>query len=173
MNTETTLVNRVAESDLQTIALDDMIRDAAVVLFDLKDYLFQGLILKEKDFREALKTTDWTLYQDKILAVHCSTDAVIPMWAYMLVAASAAPVAKAIYQGNEQAVLEQVLLDRIKQKDWEYLRGKRVVIKGCSDKELPASAYLAIASQLQPLAQSIMYGEPCSTVPIFKRPRVV
>lgn len=173
MNTETTLVNRVAESDLQTIALDDMIRDAAVVPFDLKDYLFQGLILKEKDFREALKTTDWTLYQDKILAVHCSTDAVIPMWAYMLVAASAAPVAKAIYQGNEQAVLEQVLLDRIKQKDWEYLRGKRVVIKGCSDKELPASAYLAIASQLQPLSQSIMYGEPCSTVPIFKRPRVV
>lgn len=173
MNTETTLVNRVAESDLQTIALDDMIRDAAVVLFDLKDYLFQGLILKEKDFREALKTTDWTLYQDKILAVHCSTDAVIPMWAYMLVAAYAAPVAKSICHGNEQAVLEQVLLDRIKQKDWEYLRGKRVVIKGCSDKELPASAYLAIASQLQPLAQSIMYGEPCSTVPIFKRPRVV
>lgn len=173
MNSETTLINRVAESDLQTIALDEMIRDAVVVSFDLKDYLFQGLILKEKDFRESLKATDWTLYQDKIVAVHCSTDAIIPMWAYMLVAAYSAPVAKAVYHGDEQAVFEQVLLDRIKQKDWEYLRGKRVVIKGCSDKELPASAYLEISSRLQPLVQSIMYGEPCSTVPIFKRPRVV
>ena len=173
MNSETTLINRVAESDLQTIALDDMIRDAVVVSFDLKDYLFQGLILKEKDFRESLKAKDWTVYQDKILAVHCSTDAIIPMWAFMLVAAYSAPVAKAVYHGDEKVVLEQVLLDRIKQKDWEYLRGKRVVIKGCSDKELPASAYLEISSQLQPLAQSIMYGEPCSTVPIFKRPRVV
>lgn len=173
MNSETTLINRVAESDLQTIALDEMIRDAVVVSFDLKDYLFQGLILKEKDFRESLKATDWTVYQDKIVAVHCSTDAIIPMWAYMLVAAYSTPVAKAVYHGDEQAVLEQVLLDRIKQKDWEYLRGKRVVIKGCSDKELPASAYLEISSRLQPLVQSILYGEPCSTVPIFKRPRVV
>lgn len=173
MNSETTLINRVAESDLQTIALDEMIRDAVVVSFDLKDYLFQGLILKEKDFRESLKAIDWKVYQDKIVAVHCSTDAIIPMWAYMLVAAYSAPVAKAVYHGDEQAVLEQVLLDRIKQKDWEYLRGKRVVIKGCSDKELPASAYLEISSRLQPLVQSILYGEPCSTVPIFKRPRVV
>lgn len=173
MNTESTLVNRVAESELQTIALDDMIRDAAVASFDLKDYLFQGLILKEKDFRESLKATDWSKYRDQILAVHCSTDAIIPMWAYMLIAAYAAPVAKAIYYGGKQEVLEQVLLERINQKDWEYLRGKRVVIKGCSDQELPASAYLQIVRHLQPLAQSIMYGEPCSTVPIFKRPRVV
>ena len=173
MSTESTLINRVAESDLQTIALDDMIRDAAVVSFDLKDYLFQGLILKEKDFRESLKTTDWAKYKDLILSVHCSADAIIPMWAYMLIAAYSAPVAKAVYFGEPQEVLEQVLLDRIKQKDWEYLRGKRVVIKGCSDRELPASAYMEMVNQIQPLAQSIMYGEPCSTVPIFKRPRVV
>lgn len=171
--TDAILVNRVAESDLQTIALDDLIGNVPIQSFDLKDYLFKGLILKEKDFREALKGIVWSELQGKILAVHCSTDAIIPMWAYMLVSSYATPYATAIYYGSLKEVEEMLLLETINAYDWSYLNGKRVVIKGCSDKELPASAYLTIAYKLQPFVQSMMYGEPCSTVPIFKRARVV
>lgn len=173
MNTEPELINRVAESDLHTIALDDMIRDLPIEEFDLKDFLFRGLILKEKDFRDALKIHDWSLYRNKVLTVYCSADAIIPMWAYLLISAYATPFAQHIFYGNKEQAVEQLLLEKIRTTDWHSFAGKRVVIKGCSDKEIPASAYLSIAHQLQPLAQSIMYGEPCSTVPIFKRPRVL
>lgn len=173
MNAEPQLINRVAESELQSVALDDMIRDVSIEVFDFKDYLFQGLILREKDFREALKNFDWSIYQDKVLAVHCSTDAIIPMWAFMLVSVYATPKVKSIIYGTKEQALEQVLIERIKNKDWAYLSGKRVVVKGCSDQDVAASAYLMIAHQLQPYVQSLMFGEPCSTVPIFKRPRVI
>jgi len=173
MNTEPELINRVSESDLQTIALDDMIHELPLAVFDLKDFLFRGLILKEKDFREALKSHDWSSYQGKVLTVNCSADAIIPMWAYMLVSAYATPHVNHIFYGTREQAIEQFLLEQIRNTDWSKYTGKRVVIKGCSDQEVPASAYLLVANQLQPLAQSIMYGEPCSTVPIFKRPRVV
>jgi len=173
MNSTPELINRVAESDLQTIALDDMIRDIPLDVFDLKDFLFRGLILKEKDFREALKVYDWSVHKDRVLTVYCSTDAIIPMWAYMLVSAYATPLVRHIYFGNKDQAIEQTLLEKIKNTEWNQYTGKRVVIKGCSDQEIPASAYLHVANQLQPFAQSIMYGEPCSTVPIFKRPRIV
>jgi hypothetical protein len=171
--TESILVNRVAESDLQVIALDELTGNHEYIEFDLKDYLFQGLILREKDFRQAVKDYVWSALEGKILAVHCSTDAIIPMWAYMLIAANASVFTHRIFYGNKQAAMEADLIQSILEKDWSYLQNKRVVIKGCSDIELPASAYLAIAQKIQPLVQSMMYGEPCSTVPIFKRARQV
>ena len=171
MLSETTLINRVADSDLQTIALDEYLADREIVEFDLKDYLFQGLILREKDFREALRNLDWSVYTGKYLAVYCSTDAIIPMWAYMLISSQANKFARGIYFGTKAETSVAILVDFIETKDWSYLQDKRVVIKGCSDQEIPAAAYLAIAKKLQPYVQSMMYGEPCSTVPIFKRPR--
>lgn len=171
--TESILVNRVAESDLQTIALDELTSNKEIVDFDLKDYLFQGLILREKDFRQAVKEYSWPALEGKILAVHCSTEAIIPMWAYMLIAANASAFTQKIYYGNKQEAMEAALIGNINEKDWSYLQGKRVVVKGCSDMELPAAAYLIIAQKIQPYVQSMMYGEPCSTVPIFKRPRQV
>jgi len=170
---DTILVNRVAESDLQTVALDQLVQKGSILPFDLQPFLFKGLIVKEKDFRESLKNIDWSEFKGKTLAVFCSSEAIIPMWAYMLVAIYATPFTSGIYFGRIEQVYESLLLHQISSRDWSDMEGKRVVIKGCSDDELPASAYLAIANKLQPLVQSLMYGEPCSTVPIFKRPRVV
>ncbi len=163
------LVNKVANSGLITFNLEDYFPKAEIVSFDLKDYLFMELILKEKDFREALKNHDWTQYQDKIVLVYCSTDAIIPMWAYMLVAVYAQPFALEIFQGNEEAYLIQAYQKTLAKIDPTQFEGRKMVIKGCSDKPVPAAAYLEITRILRPVAQSIMYGEPCSTVPIFKQ----
>lgn len=165
------LVNRVANSGLITLNLEDFFPQEELVVFDLKDYLFMEMILKEKDFRAALKEHDWSAYEGKSIALYCSVDAIIPVWAYMLVAAYASPFAHAIFQGDVDTfhrVSFQKALDAIDGKDYE---GKRIVIKGCSNKPVPPSAYVELTRKLQPFAQSIMYGEPCSTVPIFKRPR--
>ena len=167
------LVNRVANSSLITINLEDYFPDIPISEFDLKDYLFQGLILKEKEFREALKAHDWVQYEDNHLAVFCSTDAIVPIWAYMLVATSAKPFAKSIFQGTPEELLKKLYTQALDRLTFEQYQDQRIVIKGCSDKPVPPAAYLEIAARLQPYAQSIMYGEPCSTVPIFKRPRKV
>ena len=167
------LVNRVATSGLITLNLEDYFPAGDLVNFDLKDYLFMELILKEKDFRAALKEHDWTQYEGKNLLVFCSTDAIIPVWAYMLVSAYAEPHTSNIFQGEAAEFYKaafQKALDKIDGADYE---GKRIVIKGCSEKPVPPSAYMELTRKLQPYAQSIMYGEPCSTVPIFKRPRKV
>jgi len=172
MSQNNELVNRVAESGLITINLEAYLPDQMIVSFDLKDYLFQGLILKEKDFRLALKEIDWNNIKGDILAVYCSSDAIIPQWAYMLVAANASSHFEDIYTDspeNVQAILMRERMDKI--IDYTSFEGKRVVIKGCGDRSIPSLAYLHITKGLQPYAQSIMYGEPCSTVPIFKRPR--
>ena len=173
MSTDKPLVNRVASSGLITLNLEDFFPKEELVTFDLKDYLFMELILKEKDFRTALKDHDWEQYRGKILLVYCSTDAIIPVWAYMLVSAYAAPFAIDIFQGEAESFYKNVFrkaLSAINPSDYEQ---KRIVIKGCSDKPVPPAAYVELTRLLQPFAQSIMYGEPCSTVPIFKRPRVV
>ncbi|HMO39910.1 MAG TPA: DUF2480 family protein [Saprospiraceae bacterium] len=170
---EETLVNRVANSGLITLNLEDFFPKAAVVVFDLKDYLFMELILKEKDFRAALKEHNWEQYQDKILLVYCSTDAIIPVWAYMLVTAYAAPYANDIFQGNADTYYTAAFAKTLADMDAAQYEGQRIVIKGCSNRPVPASAYVALTRKLQPYAQSIMYGEPCSTVPVFKRPRKV
>jgi hypothetical protein len=165
------LVNRVASSGLITLKLEEFFPREEVVTFDLKDYLFMELILKEKDFRQALKEHDWTRYQGKVLLVVCSTDAIIPQWAYMLVASCAAPYVADMYQGTREEYYRAYFLRALDRWDYEQYRDQRLVIKGCSDHPVPAGAYLELTRRLQPLARSIMYGEPCSTVPIYKRPK--
>ncbi len=164
------LVNKVAASNLITIDLEDFYPAGDVVSFDLKDYLFMELILKEKDFREALKAHDWTQYKGKNLLVFCSADAIIPMWAYMLVASYAAPFALDIAQTTPDQYIETAYTKKLAGLDLSEYEGKRLVIKGCSDKPVPASAYLEITRRLQGTALSIMFGEPCSTVPVYKKP---
>lgn len=165
-----TLVNKVANSKLITFKLEDYWPEAAFATFDLKDYLFMELILKEKDFRAAIKDHDFSQYKDKVLLVFCSADAIIPAWAYMLVAAAASPFSAEIYQGTEEEYLRQHYHQTIAGLDSQAFADQRVVIKGCGDKNVPASAYLDITAKLRPVARSVMYGEPCSTVPVYKRP---
>lgn len=162
-----TFVNKVAESGIITVDLEEFIPDE-IATFDLKDHLFMGLILKEKDFREALKKEDWQKYTGKPVAITCSQDAVIPMWAYMLASSYLQPYASDIYFGDEAFTRNAVINKKISQIDVNDYAGKRVVIKGCGEKEIPASAYVEITKLLRPVVKSIMYGEPCSTVPIFK-----
>jgi Protein of unknown function (DUF2480) len=163
------LVNKVSESGLVTLDLEEFFpRDTAEV-FDMKDHLFMGLILKEKDFREAMKNLDLTPYTGKNVALTCSADAVIPMWAYMLVVSYLQPVAKEIVFGDRDHLTQSLLLKNISTINAEDYKDKRVVIKGCGEQPIPESAYVAVTTLLRPTAKSIMYGEPCSTVPIFKK----
>ncbi len=167
--TDKPLVNRVANSGLITLDLEQFYPQGEVAPFDLKGYLFMELILKEKDFREALAAHDWAQYQGKNLAVFCSADAIIPMWAYMLVASLATPYANDIALCTPDQFVETAYHKKIAALPIEPYVDKRIVVKGCSDKPVPASAYLEIARRLQPVAKSVMFGEPCSTVPVFKR----
>ena len=164
-----TFRNKVAESGILSIDLEDYYPKCEIKLFDLKEYLFMGLILKEKDFRAALQTTDWNAYADKYVAVVCSADAIIPMWAYMLVATYLQPVAKDVVFGDEKTLINTVFIKRLQALDAEEFTDKRVVVKGCGDVQIPETAYLEITNKLRPFVKSIMYGEPCSTVPIYKK----
>lgn len=166
------LNNKVAESGLISLDLASFIPSNELVLFDIKPFLFMELILKEKDFRAALANLDWTTYQDKIVGIYCSTDAIIPMWANMLIVAGLTPYAKQVYFGNEAEVRAQLLLDQIQAIDASEYLDQRVVIKGCGETPIGASAYVAITQKLRPVVKSIMYGEPCSTVPVFKKKTV-
>jgi len=163
------IINKVAQSVLMTLDLEDYYPDEEILLFDLKPFLFMEMILKEKEFRSALQNMDWSPYRDKIVAVTCTADAIIPLWAYMLVAIYLEPIAKNMIQGDEQAALQQTFLARIAAIDLDEYRDKRVVVKGCGDKPVGAFAYMEIARRLRPLVRSIMYGEPCSTVPVYKK----
>lgn len=173
MSEEQPLVNRVANSGLINFNLEHHFPEYEFMVFDIKDYLFHGLILKEKDFRDALKEIDWSMYQDKIVLIECTADAIIPVWSYMLVSAYAETYAFDVFQGNKTEYLKYHYQKLIEGIDAEKYLDQRVVIKGCSDKEVPPAAYSALTKKLKPYAQSIMYGEPCSTVPIFKRPRIL
>jgi hypothetical protein len=166
---EDLLINKVSESALLTLNLEEYYPKEAIVLFDMKDHLFMGLILKEKDFREALKNIDLAIYTDKAVAVTCSADAVIPIWAYMLVASYLQPVVKEVIFGTEQELKNQLLLKNIEQINLDEFTDKRVVIKGCGELPVGEAAYLKATKILRPVVKSIMYGEPCSTVPIFKK----
>jgi len=164
-----TIVNKVAESGIITLNLEDYYPKGEIVVFDLKEHLFMGLILKEKDFRAALLATDWNQYLDKNVAVTCTADAIIPVWAYMLVASYLQPLAKEIVFGNSDSLIATVLQKNIDAIDATAFTDKRVVVKGCGDIKIPDSAYLAVTAKLRPYIKSIMYGEPCSTVPIYKK----
>jgi hypothetical protein len=163
------LVNKVSESGLISFDLEEYYPKGAIKVFDLKEYLFMGLILKEKDFRAALQTTDWDAYKDAFVAITCSADAIIPMWAYMLVATYLQPVAKDVVFGDEQKLISTLLLKNLAAVKGEEYTDKRVVVKGCGDVAIPETAYVEITNKLRPFAKSIMYGEPCSTVPIYKK----
>lgn len=165
------IVNRVAESTLQTIDLEQLLPVEVPVLFDLKEYLFMGLIVKEKEFRASLQQIDLSVYNGKTVLIICSADAIIPMWAYMLVTAVLQPAAKEVFLGTESEWKKQQLLQAITALDIHRYNGQRVVVKGCGDEPVPEAAYVEITKRLRPLAKSIMYGEPCSTVPIFKQPK--
>ncbi len=164
-------VNKVADSGIITLDLEAYYPKEEIVLFDMKDYLFMGLILKEKDFREALKTLDTSVYRDKIAAITCSADAVIPMWAYMLAASALQPIVKEIVFGNADIAKKNILLKNIATIQATDYQDKRVVIKGCGEEPVSEEAYIEITKILRPVAKSIMYGEPCSTVPVFKKER--
>lgn len=163
------IVNKVAESGLITLNLEDYYPQGETVLFDLKEYLFMGLILKEKDFRAALQSLNWEPYRDKNVGVTCSADAIIPSWAYMLVASYLQPVAREVVFGDEKAVIRTLIDRKLAALNPEEYTDKRVVIKGCGDKQLPESAFLEITRRLRPFVKSLMYGEPCSTVPVYKK----
>jgi hypothetical protein len=165
-------VNKVAESGLISFDLEEYYPKGEIKTFDLKEYLFMGLILKEKDFRAALQTTDWSQYKDANIAITCSADAIIPMWAYMLVASYLQPYAKEIVFGDEKKLISTLLIKNLSSVKGEDYTDQRVVVKGCGDVDIPESAYVEITNKLRPFVKSIMYGEPCSTVPIYKKPKV-
>ena len=164
-------VNKVAESGIMTLDLEDFYPKEETAVFDMKDHLFMGLILKEKDFREVMKTLDLTPYKEKNIALTCSADAVIPVWAYMLVASYLQPVAKEIIFGDADFLHKALFLKNIAQINIEDYKDQRVVIKGCGELPISEAAYVAITNQLRPIVKSIMYGEPCSTVPVYKKPK--
>lgn len=162
-------VNKVSESGLITLDLEKFYPREETALFDLKDYLFMGMILKEKDFRESLKNADWSKYQDKHVALYCSADAIIPVWAWMLAASYLQPVAKEIVMGDEKELHKQLYLKNIDSIDAGEFADKRVVIKGCGETPIADYVYMEITKKLRPVVKSIMYGEPCSTVPVYKK----
>lgn len=163
------IINKVSQSGLVTIDLEAFYPEGERVLFDIKDLLFQGLILREKDFREFIKNEDWNKYKDKYVALVCSADAIVPTWAYMLLATQLEPVAKKVVFGDLEN-LETILYSEILgQLNIDQYKDARIVIKGCGDLPVPKAAYVQITSMLRPVAKSIMYGEPCSTVPLYKK----
>ena len=163
------IINKVAGSGLVTLDLEKYMPGNDLVVFDLKDHLFMGLILKEKDFREALKNMDWLPYENKYVAITCSVDAVIPVWAYMLVTSYLQPIAKDVYLGTEAEFRKHLFLKNIANIETDQFRDQRIVIKGCGDVPVDNYAYAAVTKTLLPVAKSIMYGEPCSTVPVYKK----
>lgn len=166
------IINRVAKSGLITLDLEEFYPEGERVLYDIKDNLWEGIALKEKDFRAFVKEHDWSQYQDQFVALHCSVDAIVPTWAYMLLATKLAPFAKKVCFGDlaqlESLIFEEAIAQKIKPEKYE---DAKVVIKGCSQKEVPPSAYVKLTEMLQPYAKILMYGEPCSTVPLYKKPR--
>lgn len=164
-----TIVNKVAESGLITLDLEEFYPKEEIVAFDLKEYLFMGMILKEKDFRAALQGLSWDNYKDRIVALYCSAEAIIPLWAYMLVSTNLSGIAKKVFSGTPEELRKQLFIDKIRGINVEDFRDKRVVIKGCGDLEVGEFAYVEITNKLTPVVRSLMFGEACSAVPVFKK----
>ncbi len=165
------IINKVAESGIVTIDLEKWYPREDTAVFDMKDHLFMEMILKEKDFREALKNQDWEKYRNKHVAVTCTADAIIPVWAYMLVVSYLQPIAKEIVMGDEKELHKTLFLKNLSAVDIKEYTDKRIVIKGCGETPVAVYVYMEITKKLRPVVKSIMYGEPCSTVPIYKKPR--
>ncbi len=170
METTKPLVNKVAQKALITIDLEEFFpREDAIAAIDLKEYLFKGLILKEADFRETVKNTDWAQYKGKYVVLHCSTNAIVPMWAYMVLSAELAGHAIDVACSSPEHAAEIFLYRKIASLDMEEFKDKRIVVKGCGERQVPEAAYVQITQQLSKVARVVMYGEPCSTVPVFKK----
>ena len=163
------IINRVANSKLITIDLEDFYPQGNRIVFDIRDWLYEGLILREKDFREQVKNHDWSQYQNNYIALTCSSDAIIPSWAYLLLTTNLSSFAKKTVVGNLElleTVIHQEVIDLL---DISEYKNKPVIIKGCTNKPIPPSAYTMLIEKIQPIAKTIMFGEACSTVPLFKR----
>lgn len=163
------IINRVANSKLVTFDLEDYYPKGSRMLFDIKDWLLEGIVLREKDFREYVKNHNWQQYEDAYVAIHCSTDAIVPAWAYMLITISLESIAKKSVLGDLDLLETTLYQDIITNLDLSEFQDKPIIIKGCSKKPVPVNAYLMIANKLKPVAKSIMFGEACSSVPLFKR----
>ena len=163
------IINKVSNSKLITLDLEELYPEGERVLFDIKDWLFDQIILKEKDFRASVKSHDWSRYENTYVALTCSVDAIIPSWAYLLLSSKLAPYSKKIVVGNLELLETSLFQDIIQNLSIESFKEKPIIIKGCAQKPIPASAFSMLIHKLQPIAKSIMYGEACSTVPLFKK----
>lgn len=165
-----TIVNKVAQSGLITLDLADFLpSDSYLTVFDLKPFLFREMILREKDYRSALQVLDWEKFRGKSVGITCSTEAIIPMWAYMLAASGLETVADFVCFADKERLREELLIRNIEALEAGKYSGERVIIKGCGDTSIPESAYVAITRKLKPYVKTLMYGEPCSTVPVYKK----
>lgn len=165
---EEEIINRVANSKLITVNLEDYYPKGNRVLFDIKDWLLEGLVLREKEFRKQALEHDWSKYQDNYVALTCSTDAIVPAWAFMLISIYLGPYAKKTVIGSLEDLETSIYQDIINNLDVTPFRDKPLIIKGCSKKPVPQNAYIMLTHKLKPIAKSIMYGEACSSVPLYK-----
>ncbi|MEE9348631.1 MAG: DUF2480 family protein [Flavobacteriaceae bacterium] len=163
------IVNKVANSKLVTIDLEDFYPEGKRVSLDIKQWLFEAVVLKEKDFRAFVSNYDWAQYQDHYVALHCSSDAIIPAWAYLLITTKLAPYTSRVVVGDLQAIENVLFTEIIFKLDVEFFRNKLIIIKGCTEKPIPQNAYVQLIERLLPVASSIMYGEACSSVPLYKK----
>lgn len=164
------ITNRVEQSDIVVFNLEELWDERAIVELDLEPFLFEGMIVREKDFRSKVKEHDWSQYEDAHVAVFCSTDAIIPTWAYMLVASKLEDVARSVGLGRTKEVVRDHFVRALEEVDWSEYEGRPVVIKGCGSKLVPPNAYLIATQKLKQVADKLMYGEPCSAVPLWRRP---
>lgn len=165
------IVNKVKQSKLETIDLEKFAEGITIKELDLKHFLFHEMILKEKEFREQMNEHDWSAYDDAYLAVYCSTDAIIPKWAFMLVVQHAENHARDVYFGTREEALKQLFRDKLDLVNWSDYEGRFVLLKGCSKMDVPADVYMYATKKLLPHVQKLMYGEACSNVPVYKKPR--
>ena len=163
------IINRVANSKIVTFNLEDIYPKGERVAFDISQWLLEGIVLRESDFREQAKQHDWSRYQDKFVALFCSTDAIVPGWAYLLLSLHLAPFVKKVTVGSLDELESILFAELLQNLDVSEYTDKPVIIKGCAHKPIPQNAYVLLAQKLQPVAKSIMYGEACSSVPLFKR----
>ncbi|MGB5941650.1 MAG: DUF2480 family protein [Leeuwenhoekiella sp.] len=163
------IVNRIANSKLITFNLEDYYQEGKRVEIDLSQWLEEGFILREKPFRESLKNHDWSQYQDAFIALHCTTDAIVPAWAFMLVTTYLQPYAKKTVKGTLENLETLLYSDKLQQVDFFKYQDQYVIVKGCSNKPVPENAYLLLVQYLMPFVKNLMFGEACSSVPLFKR----
>jgi hypothetical protein len=165
------ITNQVAQSEIAVYNLDELWDDAPVTEFDVSPFLVQGLMLKEKPFRNDVKAYDWSQHEGEHVAVYCSTDAIVPTWGYMLIASKLEGIAQSVSFGREDDLVRDYYVRKLEAEDWSEYEDRPVVIKGCGSDRVPEVAYLIATQKLQQVARKLMYGEPCSSVPLWRRPQ--